>query len=145
MELFPCYSGLGPWPSHPWVLQEQVKSRHPWLFVRLEGATSTVLVICILRLFSVSSSFLSETHCFYSPANLGVSLASLAVILIYIILFFVQFVIYFIDFLINEGGRALISIWTVPFGDMSRGLVLEQMQAGLCSSLPFGVYVPLLT
>lgn len=35
--------------------------------------------------FLPPSHFPSETHCFYSPSNLGVSLASLVVILIYVI------------------------------------------------------------
>lgn len=35
--------------------------------------------------FLTPSHFPSETHCFYSPSNLGVSLASLVVILIYVI------------------------------------------------------------
>lgn len=66
----------------------QVESRSLWLFVLPGGARSAALAIYVLRRFSVPSSFLSETHCFYSPSNLGVSLVSLTVILMYIILVF---------------------------------------------------------
>lgn len=88
MELLSYFARLELWPDHPWGPSDKWRVGPYGSLSCLEGATSAALAIYVLRRFSAPSSFLSETHCFYIPSNLGVSLVSLTVILIYIILVF---------------------------------------------------------
>lgn len=87
-ELLSYFARLELWPDHPWGPSDKWRVGPYGSLSCLEGTTSAALAIYVLRRFSAPSSFLSETHCFYNPSNLGVSLVSLTVILMYIILVF---------------------------------------------------------